>query len=206
MDRVVYVLDDSEEDRKSVAAVLERGGYAVRTFARAEMFLRTYTADGPACVLADVGVRDCGGLELLRRVRARGWSLAVVLASADPDAAVVVEAFRNGAADFFLKPFPEAEFLRRIAALFRGLSPGRSRTRRMLSPRERQVLEGVVSGKTNKLIAYELRLSPKTVEVHRARLMRKLGASSVAELVRLGLFERGSDPEAAPGSSRHHAS
>ena len=188
--RTVYVLDDDEAVRDSLAMLLRASGFRARAFESPLDFLADYRRQGPDCLVLDVRMPQMDGLEVQRRLTVRGLRIPVIFVSGHGDIPMAMEAVRRGALDFLVKPFEDAELLRRVRDAFAGV-PGR-RTRvsegerlrgmSLLSERERQVLAGILEGKTNRALAAELAISPKTVEYHRARIMRTLGVRSAAEL------------------------
>ena len=188
--RTVYVVDDDEAVRDSLATLLRASGLRARTFASPLEFLADYRPQGAECLVLDVRMPRMDGLEVQRRLIARGARIAVIFISGHGDIPMAVEALRRGALDFLVKPFDDAELLRRVREAF-GRVPGRRvrvtsgerlRGMALLSAREREVLGGILEGKTNRVLAAELALSPKTVEYHRARIMRTLRVRSTAEL------------------------
>lgn len=188
--RTVYVVDDDEAVRDSLATLLRASGFRARSFASPLEFLADYRPQEPDCLVLDVRMPRMDGLEVQRRLIERGARIAVIFVSGHGDIPMAVEALRRGALDFLVKPFDDAELLRRVREAFARV-PGRrvrvsngERLRGMglLSAREREVLGGILEGKTNRVLAAELALSPKTVEYHRARIMRTLRVRSTAEL------------------------
>lgn len=192
----VFVVDDDAAMRESLRFLVESVGLDVETFERAEDFLERYDAERPGCLILDVRMPEVSGLELQERLAEYGSGLPIIMVTGYGDVPMAVRAMRNGAVDFIEKPFSDQHLIDRVQEaiardrLRRTERKGRESVARRvstLSAREREVLDLVVTGKANKVIANELGLSPKTVEVHRARLMKKLNVSSVAELVRLSL-------------------
>jgi two-component system response regulator FixJ len=191
----VYVIDDDEAIRRSLAFLLRSSGMASHTYETAEAFLAEAGTLAPGCVITDVRMPGIDGIELVRRLTEAKLPLSTVVITGHGDISLAVEAMKAGAVDFIEKPFKEEVLL---GAVKRALSarsgvddPGLQRDRsalQALSPRERQVLEGVVDGKTSKVIARDLGISPRTVEVHRAGMMMKTGAKSLSELVRMALI------------------
>ncbi|HEX6530905.1 MAG TPA: response regulator [Burkholderiales bacterium] len=188
--RTVYVVDDDEAVRDALATLLRAGGFRARTFASPLEFLADYRPQEPDCLVLDVRMPRMDGLEVQRRLIERGARIAVIFISGHGDIPMAVEALRRGALDFLVKPFDDAELLLRVREAF-GRVPGRRvrvsagerlRGMALLSAREREVLGGILEGKTNRVLAAELALSPKTVEYHRARIMRTLRVRSTAEL------------------------
>ena len=191
---VVYVVDDDASIRDSLALMLGLGGYATRLFADAESFLVAFEPGWAGCVVADLRLPGLSGIELQARVRALGSAIPFVIITAHGDVPAARAAFRAQAVDFIEKPFDEAQLHRAIDTAFALESErlGRAELRRAdaeklarLTPREREVLEQAVDGKHAKEIAAVLGISPRTVEVHKTRIMDKLEVRNIAELVRL---------------------
>ena len=190
---MIHVVDDDEAIRDSLRILLESSGHAVRTYPSAALFLEGAGAT-LGCVLTDVRMPDMDGLALQRRLNERGLHLPVIVMTGQGDIAVAVRAMKEGALDFLEKPFDDDDLL---AAVARALAEGERRqareeisgeaARRMtaLTAREREVLDLLVSGLPTKGIANALGASPRTIEVHRARVFEKLQARSLPELVRL---------------------
>jgi two-component system response regulator FixJ len=196
---VVHLIDDDEAVRQALAFLLATAGHAVRVYDSAEAFLAAAATVQPGCVVSDVRMPGLDGIALLRRLRDIGVTLPVVIMTGHADVPLAVEAMKAGAVDFIEKPFDDDVLLSaiRVALKYQGESGQRdaelSRIRARLdslSERERQVLDGLVAGNPNKTIAYDLQLSPRTVEVHRANVMIKMGASSLSDLVRMTLTAR----------------
>jgi two-component system response regulator FixJ len=193
---LVHVVDDDESVRESLAFLLEAAGYQVRAYASAVTFLQVASDRLPGCVLTDVQMPELNGLELQRRMRDRGIRLPVVVMTGHGDVPIAVEALKAGATDFLEKPFDDNQLLAAVSnaiALSRrvhdeaGTVAGITAKLATLTPREREVLVRLVAGQPNKTIAYDLGSSPRTVEVHRARVMEKMGARSLPELVRMAI-------------------
>jgi FixJ family two-component response regulator len=192
----VFVVDDDEGVRSALALLLKSMGQPAATYASAADFLADYDAERPGCALLDVRMPGMSGLELQDELNRRGVVLPVIFITGHGDVPMAVEAMQRGAFDFLQKPFGDddlAERIRRALARDRELraaigekSQIRARLAR-LTPRERQVLELVAAGKPNKVMAAELGVSQRTVEIHRAHVMKKMGASSLAQLVRMRL-------------------
>lgn len=194
MTGVVHVIDDDEAVRASLRFLLESVGFAVEDHATAEAFLQS-SAEGPVgCVLTDVRMPGLGGLGLQALLTARGRHLPVIVMTGHGDVPTAVQAMKDGALDFLEKPFDEEQLLAAVRrALAAGLatqaaeSAAAEAARRLsfLTPREREVMEGMVAGQASKAIAIDLGASPRTIEVHRTRVMEKLQVRSLPELVRL---------------------
>jgi two-component system response regulator FixJ len=192
----IYIVDDDEAVRDSLSMLLDMSGYAARTFVSAQAFLETAAALDFGCLVVDLQMPGMTGLELQQQLVERGIKLPVIVVTAHGDIATAVRAMRAGAIDFVEKPFSDDAIQ---TAIQMGLenrpkpsSADQARNAiqqrlKILSPREREVLDGMVAGHPNKVIAYQLSLSPRTVEIHRARVMDKMQARSLPELVRLAL-------------------
>jgi len=194
---IVHVIDDDEAVRTSLGFLLEMEGLPNRTYASAQEFLDATTPLDAGCVVTDVRMPGMSGIELVRRLRDRGDSAPVIVITGHGDVPLAVEAMRSGAADFIEKPFEHEILLASIRAALGARAKAdhaaseRRRFEQMLtglSGRERDVLRGVIAGKLNKVIAHELGISPRTVEVYRANVMSKTGASGLSELVRIALL------------------
>jgi two-component system, LuxR family, response regulator FixJ len=195
-DETVYVIDDDDAARDSLAFLFRTAEVDVHTYASAIEFLAAAPALKGGCVVTDVRMPQMDGLELLRRLRALDLALPVIVMTGHGDIPLAVEAMKAGAADFFEKPFSDDAML---AAVRRALGSQREDRARetdrdavrqrltSLTARERQVLEGLVAGKANKNIAFDLGISPRTVEIYRANVMTKMNAASLSELVRMAL-------------------
>lgn len=196
-DRLVHVIDDDEAMRDSLVFLLDTAGLRVRASASARAFLRTVPDPQLGCVVTDIRMPDMTGLELIKALKADGHDYPVIVITGHADVALAVEAMKAGVVDFIEKPFDDETLLAAITIAFsretasssaaspeRGVIAGRLAE---LSPRERDVLRGVIDGKSNKVIAHELGISPRTVEVYRANLMTKMQAASLSELVRMAL-------------------
>ena len=194
--RIVHLIDDDEDVRRAVAFMLGTTGLAVRVYESASAFLAQDGRGLSGCIVSDVRMPGVDGLGLMRALKERGQDIPVVIMTGHADVPLAVEAMKGGAVDFIEKPFSDDVMLAAVdkaMARFReassaGQDTSRIRTRlETLSERERQVLSGLPKGLPNKTIAYDLDLSPRTVEVHRANVMTKMGASSLSELVRMAL-------------------
>ncbi len=193
----VFIVDDEAPVRDSLAFLIQSADLAAETFASAEDFLSYYEPYRAGCILLDIKLRSgMSGLELQQELRRREASTPVIVMTAYGDVPTSVQAMKSGAFDFLEKPFADQTLLSRVCAAIehdaelRTLETARREARRRLScltPREREVMELVVSGKANKIIADILEIREKTVEVHRGHVMSKTGAGSLAELVTLAM-------------------
>ncbi|WP_030539933.1 response regulator FixJ [Sphingobium sp. DC-2] len=190
----IYVVDDDDAIRRSLSFMLRTSGYAVRLFEGGAAFLKEAAGLEPGCVLLDVRMPDIDGLEVHRELRARGIMLPVVIMTGHGHIDMAVAAMKAGASDFIEKPFEKAALLGCIEAARKLLMADRGATARandararlnILTEREREVLDGLVEGLPNKTIAFDLGISPRTVEIHRANLMQKLEVKSLAEALRI---------------------
>jgi len=200
-EQTILVVDDDEAFRASLAVLLKSAGYAADTYSSGPAFLDVCEDVSGACLLLDVRMPMMSGLEVQEVLKSKRPGLPVIMITGHGDVPMAVRALKSGAVDFIEKPFRDNELLEgidRAIALPRAAASGanaelRSKIDR-LSPREREVLEQLVIGRPNKIIAYELGISPRTTEIHRARVMEKMGAESLSHLVRMALAA-GIDPE-----------
>jgi FixJ family two-component response regulator len=192
----VYIVDDDESIRRLLTWLAEREGFRARSFDSAEAFLAEFRGEAPACLLLDLTLGGMDGLTLQAQLNERHADLPVVFISATADIPRAVEAVKHGAVDFVVKPFDYKKVLDLARQCLKRSAETLARKRRQeetqtglaaLTPREREVLEKVVAGKLNRMIAEELAVSIKTVEAHRARIMEKLQVHTVADLVRLAV-------------------
>jgi two-component system response regulator FixJ len=193
---VVHVIDDDDAVRESLRFLLESVGLEVCTYNSASAFLKELSHDVHGCVVTDIRMPGVSGIELLRHLSDLGKVLPVIIITGHADVPLAVEAMKCGALDFLEKPFDDDELLSSIrAALHRQEVDNRHELVRSevharldaLSGRERQVLEGLLAGSQNKVIAYHLGISPRTVEIYRAHVMTKMQAPSLSRLVRMAL-------------------
>jgi two-component system response regulator FixJ len=196
-DAVVHVIDDDEAVRESMSFLLDTAGFAARTYESAVEFLARIETLEDGCIVTDVRMPELSGLDLVRRLNALGMRMPVIVITGHGDVPLAVEAMKSGVVDFLEKPFNDDTLLASIKSALSGRARSEQQdsdklrfeaTLAGLSPRERDVLTGVVAGKPNKIIAYELGISPRTVEVYRANVMTKSGAGSLSELVRMALL------------------
>jgi len=194
-DDYVFVVDDDADVRDSMRMLLEVAGFKVRSFSSAKHFL----ADGDpkhGCLIADIRMPDMSGLELQEEVTRRQIALPVIIITGHGDVPLAVQAMKAGAIDFLEKPFDDEMILASVRRAMEIGSRARGRAAETraaqgllsaLTPRERGVLDMLVQGRSNKVVAHELGISPRTVEIHRAHIMNKMEASSLSDLVRLVL-------------------
>lgn len=198
-DPVIHIIDDDEAMRDSLAYLLEAASMIPKTYGSADEFLAQIGTLDAGCIVTDVRMPGMSGLELLEILTERGVAHPVIVITGHGDVAMAVEAMRAGAIDFLEKPFEHEALLgsirRALSETPRG-DQGQAEKARLrtiletLSPREQDVLNGVVDGKMNKTIAFELGISPRTVEVYRANMMSKTGARTLSELVRMVTLAR----------------
>jgi two-component system response regulator FixJ len=193
--RIVHIVDDDEAVRQSLAFLLSSTGLAVRVYDSATSFLAGLASVKGGCLITDMRMPDMTGLELLHQLRAKACGLPAIVITGHGDVALAVEAMKAGAVDFIEKPFDQEAILTAVkAALERGGEGGDTAAivarLASLSERERQVLEGLIAGHPNKAIAYDLGISPRTVEVYRANLMTKMEARSLSELIRMAILAK----------------
>lgn len=200
---VVHVIDDDDAARDSLSFLLRTAKIEARTYETAPAFLAANKNLSLGCVITDVRMPEMTGIELLRRLREGGSDVPVIVITGHGDIPLAVEAMKFGAADFFEKPYDDESLLSAVrAALNRQEGDAQKKAQRSilderlatLSHRERQVLEGLVAGKPNKIIAFDHDISPRTVEVYRANVMTKMGARNLPELIAIGLRIRDAPP------------
>src|ERR1019366_8141258 len=192
----IYVVDDDDGMRRALDILLSTVGYKTAVFSRPTEFLAQFSADAPGCLVLDIRMPEMSGLEVQQRLNRMGSMLPVIFITGHGDVPMAVQAMKEGAFEFIQKPFRDQDLLDRINhALQQDAENRASLARRAdvvrrlesLTPRERQVMALVVDGAANKVIAIDLDLSERTVEIHRAKVMEKMGARSVAHLVKLQL-------------------
>ncbi|WP_288459399.1 response regulator [uncultured Sphingomonas sp.] len=201
--RMVHVVDDEDAVRRSIAFMLKTSGFAVTPWDSGVAFLRAARHEAPGCVLLDIRMPEMDGLQVQQELAAHGVGFPVIVLTGHGDVATAVAAMRAGAIDFLEKPFEKTALL---AALDRGFAhldrrdtaaaSARDASVRIaaLTPREQDILRGLVRGHPNKTIAYDLGISPRTVEVHRANVMTKLGVHSLSDALRLAFAAGLADP------------
>jgi two-component system response regulator FixJ len=194
---VIYVIDDDDAVRQSLEFLLRTAGFTVRGFESANTFLEVLPQVHSGCIVTDVRMPDISGIDLLRRVKEHDVDIPVIVITGHGDISLAVEAMKIGAVDFLEKPFDDDQL---VAAVRATLSEDADAAKRKadlaqvhdrlaaLSNRERQVLEGLVAGNANKTIAFDLGISPRTVEIYRANLMTKMEANSLSDLVRMAMM------------------
>ena len=195
-DHVVFIVDDDAPFRVSTERLLRAAGYSVESFPSALAFLQRMQPDVPACLVTDLRMPGMNGLDFQREVTNAGWRIPILFVTGHGDVPTSVRAMKAGAIEFLTKPFQEQEFLSAISA---ALSRDRARRERQmalattrecyesLTPREREVMSGVVAGMPNKRIAATLDITEKTVKFHRAHIMEKMTAGSLAALVEMAI-------------------
>ena len=193
-DKVVHLVDDDESIRRSVGFMLKTSGYRVHSYPSGSELLKETKSLEPGCILLDIRMPGMDGLEVQQALRDRGVPLPVIIMTGHGDVPLSVRAMKAGAVDFIEKPFEREALLSAMDSGFsvlRRTGLGRERARdaavrlQALTPREREVLDGLADGLPNKTIAYDLGISPRTVEIHRANLMSKLGVRSLSGALRL---------------------
>lgn len=200
--QTIHVVEDDPSVLSSLAILLRTWGYSVACYSDAESFLASALESPADCILLDVKLPEMDGLGLLSELRQRGVLAPIILLTGYGDVEMAVSALKNGAHDFLEKPFDGEDLVNRIGAAINerpAWTPDRHYVEifRALTPRETQVMEQIVAGYSNKVIAHRLGVSPKTVEVHRGRVMKKTGARSLSDLVRMSV-RAGIDPDMTP--------
>jgi two-component system, LuxR family, response regulator FixJ len=200
---IVFIVDDDEAVRSALRLLLKSVGLTAVAFSTAQEFLSTYTASQPGCLVLDVRMPEMSGLELQQQLNTRGAVIPVIFISGHGDIPMAVAAIQQGAFDFLQKPFRDQDLIDRIQRALAKDQASRAELKERalirdrlatLTPREREVLQLVADGKPNKVMAGDLGLSQRTVEIHRSRVMGKMGATSVAQLVRMVLDEAAGSP------------
>jgi two-component system response regulator FixJ len=204
-EKLVYIVDDDEAVRRSVAFLLRQEGYRSESFESGELFLKVDKTADPACVLLDVRMPGLNGLEVQQAMKARGIGLPVIILTGHGDVAIAVKAMRAGAINFLEKPYEKTALMEALGEAFdyldkrgqRDLDAGEAQTRlACLTGRERDVLNGLKAGYPNKTIAFDLGISPRTVEIYRANLMEKLNVRSLSAALRLAFLAEAAAPPA----------
>jgi two-component system response regulator FixJ len=193
---IIYVIDDDEAVRQSLEFLLKAAGIPVRGFESAQAFLDVLPTVEHGCIVTDVRMPEITGIDLLKKVKQVRPELPVIVITGHGDISLAVDAMKIGAVDFLEKPFDDDHLLAAVkSALDREADLARRKSEvgevqeklAALSNRERQVLEGLVAGNANKTIAFDLGISPRTVEIYRANLMTKMAANSLSDLVRMAM-------------------
>lgn len=209
-ERIVHLVDDDEAIRRSAGFMLKTSGYVVKPFVSGVEFLKEVGHLSPGCVLLDVRMPEIDGLRVQQELRNRGILFPVIVMTGHGDISVAVQAMKAGAVDFIEKPFEKATLLAALEDGFMRIEHAdkiraraeEARVRlQALTPREQEVLDGLARGHPNKTIAYDLDISPRTVEIHRANLMSKLGVASLSDALRIA-FAAGLGETAAAGADR----
>jgi len=196
---VIYLIDDDEDVCRAVSFLLSTAGFAVRVYESGVTFLEKLDGLRPGCIVSDVRMPGMDGVELLRQIRQKDVTMPMIVMTGHGDVTLAVAAMKAGAVDFIEKPFSDEVLLLALRAAFSHLKSADETSQEVarikaraesLSPRERQVLDGLLKGYPNKTIAYDLSLSPRTVEVHRSAVMAKMGAKSLSHLVRMAMLAK----------------
>ncbi|RYG01922.1 MAG: response regulator transcription factor FixJ [Caulobacteraceae bacterium] len=197
MAELVHVIDDDPAVRDSLSFLLETASLETRVYDSAIAFLEALPEVTSGCVVTDVRMPEMTGIELVRRLKTQGFTLPIIMITGHADVPLAVEAMKAGVADFIEKPFNDDILLAAIATALRSGEEGRRGAAEVaeitgrltsLSGREREVLDGLVAGHANKVIAFDLGISPRTVEIYRANVMTKMKAASLSELVRMAML------------------
>jgi two-component system response regulator FixJ len=207
----VYLVDDEAAVRRSVGFMLKTSGFEVESFESGEAFLKAAPHLAPGCVLLDVRLGAMDGLAVQQALKDKGVVLPVIIITGHGDVGLAVRVMKAGAVDFLEKPFEKTAVIASLEQALRH-NDGRAELNRLadqaraqlngLTPRERDVLNGLVEGQSNKVIAYDLGISPRTVEIHRANLMSKLGVGSLSDALKIAFTARMADlAGAAPAAS-----
>jgi FixJ family two-component response regulator len=196
--QIVYIVDDDESVRVSLRWLLESVGHTVEVYANGREFLSAGKSNAPGCLLLDVRMPQMGGFELQESLRATDFRLPIIFLTAHGDIPMTVRALKSGAYDFLEKPYNDQQLIDKVSEALKISCQLHQKAQshlqtsdllKQLSAREREVFELLIKGKSSKLIAIALNISHKTVEVHRAHIREKLGTTSLAELIRLGMDE-----------------
>lgn len=192
--KLIHIVDDEDSIRKSVSFMLKTSGYQVETWSSGQAFLKEVKHAEHGCILLDVRMPEIDGLEVQRALAERGVTMPVVIMTGHGDVSIAIRAMKSGAVDFLEKPFEKAALIGAIEEAFERIANATNASARaadaetilgVLTPRERDVLEGLAKGLPNKTIAYDLGISPRTVEVHRANVMTKLDVRSLSDALRI---------------------
>lgn len=193
---IVHIVDDDKAIRDSLTLLMKSVGFESKSYDSAEMFLDEAELDAPGCLIADIRMRGISGLELQQLLNDKGIKMPVIIITGHGDVPVAVQAMKAGAIDFLEKPYDNELLVTRIKQCLSEVSKSQDKSRIIaeaktylsrLTPREREVMNLLVAGKHNKIIAKELNISVRTAEAHRAKVMKKLHAESLSDIVRLAL-------------------
>lgn len=190
----VYLVEDDDAVRDSLQMVLESVGHKVVAYSRGDAFLEDFSTEMAGCMVLDIRMPGMNGMELQRQLNSRNSILPIIFVTGHGDVPMAVEAMQKGAVDFVQKPYREEELLGKIQQAIAADAESRAELAEKhkiverlqeLTPREKQVMDLMIEGKANKVIAFDLDISQRTVEIHRARVMEKMGVRSLAHLVRM---------------------
>jgi FixJ family two-component response regulator len=204
---IIYIVDDDDGMRRAVTLLISTLGYETAAFARPGEFFAKFKPEEPGCLVLDIRMPEMSGLEVQERLSRQGCMIPIIFITGHGDVPMAVQAMKAGAFEFIQKPFRDQDLLDKINEAVRLDAENRkdlarradvSHRQESLTPRERQVMELVVNGDANKVIAIDLGLSERTVEIHRAKVMEKMGAKSVAHLVKMHMLL--AEPAAPPPS------
>ena len=193
---IVYIVDDDKAIRDSLTLLMKSVGFESKAYGSAEMFLNEADMYSPGCIIVDIRMRGISGLELQETLNKKGIKLPIIIITGHGDVPVAVQAMKAGAVDFLEKPYDNEVLVTRIKQCLSEVSEFQDKSRILaeaearlsrLTPREREVMNLLVAGKHNKVIAKELSISVRTAEAHRAKVMKKLHAESLSDIVRLAL-------------------
>jgi two-component system, LuxR family, response regulator FixJ len=193
-DRLIHIIDDEDSVRRSASFMLKTSGFQVQSWESGVAFLKEVRHLDPGCILLDVRMPEMDGLEVQQELHAKGVTMPVIVLTGHGDVGIAVRAMKGGAVDFLEKPFEKTALLAAIDEAFARIEASADASAKAeeaavvlagLSPREREVLDGLAQGLPNKTIAYDLGISARTVEVHRANVMAKLGARSLSDALRI---------------------
>ena len=193
----IYIVDDDDGVRRATGALMESVGYAHKTYASGREFLQHYNSSQPGCLVLDIRMPEMSGLELQQELNQRNIRLPVIFVTGHGDVPMAVQAMKKGAFDFVQKPFRDQDLLDKVNHALQQDSVLRQETAdkeevlqrwNSLTQREKEVMALIAEGNANKVVAQDLNLSERTVEIHRARVMEKMQARSVAQLVKLSLL------------------
>lgn len=194
LDQTVFVVEDDEAVRDSLSLLLKSEGLKVRAFSSGNEFLESWNENMAGCIVLDIRMPGMDGMEVQKKLIERGSTLPIIFVTGHGDVPLAVEAMRQGASDFIEKPYREGALLEKVRATLVEDEEQRKLLGqqqliidriRSMTPREREIMDRMVAGQANKVIAIELEISQRTVEIHRSRVMHKMGTHSLAQLVRM---------------------